>query len=248
MSTPGALRYIGPLCVRAEAGTRVLDDIISATSRHRGVRVAFANTHLLYHAIRDRRFARSLSSFVLLNDGIGLTLASKFACGAGFPENLNGTDFTPRLLAAAPSGARIFLYGARARVVSEVSRRIGARYPHLQICGIRDGFSGSTDTIFAEMADAKPDIVLVALGNPNQEAFIAHCAARMPETTFVGVGALFDFLAGAVRRAPRWMRAAKLEWLYRLAQEPGRLWKRYTIEIAVIALALVLYRMRQGGP
>jgi exopolysaccharide biosynthesis WecB/TagA/CpsF family protein len=232
--------------VWAEPGARVLDDIVNAIARHRGVRVAFANTHLLYHAIRDRRLARSLSRFVVLNDGVGLTLASRFACGAGFPDNLNGTDFTPRLLAAAPAGSRIFLYGARPRVVAEVASRIEAHYPHLQMCGARDGFGDSAENILPEMVKARPDVVLVALGNPGQEAFISHCAQSLPATTFVGVGALFDFMAGAVSRAPRWMRKIRMEWLYRLAHEPRRLWRRYTVEIAVVALALVLYRVRQG--
>lgn len=202
--------------------------------------MAFANTHLLYHVLKSRDLADALSNFVILNDGIGLTLTAQFVCGAGFPENLNGTDLTPRLLSAAPSGAKIFLYGARPEVIERAAMKIATDHTQIVVCGAQHGYAQEReDVLLAKIERAAPQIVLVALGNPRQERFIARAAERLPRVTFIGVGALFDFIAQAAPRAPRWMRTLKLEWLFRLSREPRRLWRRYTVELVVVAAELL---------
>jgi alpha-1,3-mannosyltransferase len=160
------------------------------------------------------------------------------ACGHGFAENLNGTDLTPRVLAALPFGTRVMLVGARPRVVRRAAHRMMQRWPHLDICAYHDGYSGGSRALL-ELSDLKPDVVLVAMGNPRQEQWISQAVEAHPSAVFLGVGALFDFFADAVPRAPEQVRRLKLEWAFRLAQEPQRLWRRYTVEIFVVMLALL---------
>lgn len=231
-------RRLGPLHIRAATSEAATHDILTALQARRQLRVAFANTNLLYHAIRDPHLARSLSSFTLLNDGVGVALLARLACGRGFAENLNGTDFTPRLLAAAPAGARTFLIGARSAVAEAAAAEIARRWPQLSICGVRDGF-GRSDAAIDELQRLKPDLILVAMGNPRQELWIARAGAAYPNAVYIGVGALFDFLSGAAPRAPETWRRLRLEWAFRLLREPRRLWRRYTVE-AAIACANVL--------
>jgi beta-1,4-glucosyltransferase len=195
-------------------------------------RVAFANANLLTELAGRPGGARLLDGFLVLNDGIGVDLASLALYRLWFPENLNGTDLVPALLAAAPPRTRVFLYGAKPEVVARTAALAGERYG-CAICGAVEGFSGlGPEAIARQAAAARPDIVLVALGNPLQEEWTAAHAASTGAVLTIGVGALFDFLAGAVPRAPEPMRRLRLEWLYRWAQEPGRLRRRYTLGMA----------------
>ena len=111
--------------------------------------------------------------------------------------------------------------------------------------GVRDGYFAHRDeeAVVAAIAAAEPDILLVAFGNPQQEMFIARHFDALRARTMFGVGALFDFTAGKVARAPNWVRRARLEWAFRLAQEPGRLVRRYTIETARFLLAVLRLRL-----
>lgn len=231
------VRRIGPLTVRATTRTDVARDILAAIARKQQLCIAFANTHLLYCALKAPAFAKALGQFYMVNDGIGMTLLSRLACGAGFKENLNGTDFAPLLLSQLPAGARVYLVGARPRVAARAAERMQCEWPHLSVCGFRDGYTGS-EAALDDIAALAPDLVLVAMGNPRQERWMTRAMARAPRTVFMGVGALFDFMVGAVPRAPSALRQLRLEWAFRLAQEPRRLWRRYTVEILVILVAL----------
>lgn len=195
-------------------------------------RVAFANANLLTELSAQPDGTRPLDGFLVLNDGIAVDLASLALYRLWFPENLNGTDLIPALLAAAPRGTRVFLYGAKPEVVAQAAAVIDEQYGCL-VCGAVDGFSGAApEAIAREAAAAQPDIMLVALGNPLQEEWTAAHAAATGAALTIGVGALFDFLAGAVPRAPEPMRRLRLEWLHRWAHEPGRLRRRYTLGMA----------------
>jgi exopolysaccharide biosynthesis WecB/TagA/CpsF family protein len=243
MLSPSALpdapdvRRIGPLLVRATTRMDAARDIALAIARKEPLCVAFANTHLLYCALKEPAFADTLRRFYMINDGVGMTLLSRLACGAGFKENLNGTDFTPLLLDQLPGGARLFLVGARPQVTARAAERMQRQWPHLSVCGFRDGFDGS-EAALEDIGALAPDLVLVAMGNPLQERWMTRAMACAPRSVFMGVGALFDFMVGDVPRAPAAVRRLRLEWAFRLAQEPRRLWRRYTVEILVILAAL----------
>lgn len=209
-------------------------------------RVAFANANLLTTLSSQAGGAALLRDFLVLNDGIAVDLASFALYRSWFPENLNGTDLLPALLQAAPAGTRVFLYGATPDVLAKTAALLAERYGCM-VCGAVDGFSGAPpEAIAAQAAEARPDMVLVALGNPLQEEWIAAHAAEVRAPLMIGVGALFDFLTGAVPRAPAAMRRLRLEWLYRWAQEPARLRRRYTIGIARFS-GLVLRQARLRG-
>lgn len=231
-------RELGPLRLGADTLDAARRDIVSAVYSGTPLRVAFANTHLLYCALSDRCFADLMRSFYVVNDGIGVHLLARLSSGRGFLENLNGTDLTPKLLDAMPWGTRIMLVGSRPDVVRTVAARAQHTWPHLEVCAAHDGFEGKADAL-RSLLDLKPSVVLVAMGNPIQEQWIATAAERSPQTVFLGVGALFDFIAGAAPRAPAAVRRLRLEWAYRLTREPARLWRRYTIEILIVFGAVI---------
>ena len=250
MSKPEQIRAdfaaIGALNVermtRRDLTLRVLGALAPAADP---LAVAFCNAHTAEIALRDKTYREALGRFCVVNDGIGLEIAVRILERRGFPENLNGTDFIPTLFAVLPKGTRIYLLGAAPGVAAEAGRRFVERFPHLELVGAQHGYfraEQEADVVQA-VAAAKPDILLVALGNPAQELFIARHFDALGAKAMFGVGALLDFAAERVARAPVWMRKARLEWAFRLAQEPGRLLRRYTIETAAFLIAVLRLRV-----
>lgn len=237
---------LGPLNIQGGNAEELARDLSEHARRGQGRRIAFANTHLLYCALTDPELASALAEFDIFNDGLGIDLFAKAAAGKGFEDNLNGTDFTPLLLGTLPLGARVFLLGGAPEVVSAVRARWTQQFDQLVFCGAVDGYTGLTSPdLFDVIGAARPDVIVVALGNPKQEKWIVRAFRAAPEALWIGVGALFDMVAERHPRAPAFLRRLHLEWLHRLAREPTRLWKRYTYEIVVIALLLA--RRRRGG-
>lgn len=236
---------VGPLAVRRRTAEAATADILRAVGDQRSMLVAFANTHLLYFAMKDAAFSARLAQFYVLNDGIGMALMARVACGAGFPQNLNGTDFTPRLLQGLPVGTRVMLVGAKRDVVLAAASWISRRFRHLVVCGACDGYEDcapETGRALAEIEARQPQVVLVAMGNPLQENWMQTCQQRSPGRVLIGVGALFDFLSTTKARAPEALQRLRLEWLYRMCLEPSRLWRRYTVEVWVVLIALLQER------
>lgn len=212
------------------------------------IRVAFCNANTMLLALRDRGYARLLGDFLILNDGVGMNLASRVLYGHRFDDNLNGTDFVPDLLRTCPVPLSIYLLGAREEVVAQAAARLAAEHPRHRIAGHRNGYVAphEVDGVIADINAAKPDILLVAMGNPLQERFIEAHGGRIDARVLIGVGALFDFLAGRARRAPRLVRQLRLEWAFRLLREPLRLGRRYTVDLVVFLLSIALLRIERG--
>jgi exopolysaccharide biosynthesis WecB/TagA/CpsF family protein len=202
--------------------TRIRDNI--------SVRLAFLNVNLANTAYEDIRFRNELRGFLMLNDGSGINLASRILYRQSFPENLNGTDFTPYFFDHCNTPLRVFLLGASPAVVKRAADYFTHRWPQHSTVGYQHGFFSKTEEeqIMDKIRAARPNLVLVAMGNGLQEHWVEKL---VPEVTISawGVGALFDFLSGEVRRAPSWMRSLGIEWVYRLLQEPKRLWDRYLL-------------------
>jgi N-acetylglucosaminyldiphosphoundecaprenol N-acetyl-beta-D-mannosaminyltransferase len=164
-------------------------------------------------------------------DGQPLVWASRIL-GSPLPEKISGADLVDPLLArAGRRGWRVFLVGGAPGSARTAAQRFAAAYG-VQIAGVEDGridlAEGPADDALVErIRQARPHLVLVALGAPKQEIWIAARRARLAPAVSLGVGAALDFAAGAVRRAPRWMQPAGLELRYRLVQEPRRLARRY---------------------
>lgn len=200
-------------------------------AERRFTRVGFLNAHNSNIARGNPEYAQALHTFLILPDGIGVDLASKILHGAAFPDNLNGTDLIPAFLQAVEEPLRVAIIGARLSSAEGAARVLGEMAPQHRFFVVSDGFYKPEEeaAVVARIAAEKPDVLLVALGVPRQELFIArhitpaHCA--MP----IAVGALIDFLSGAVPRAPAFWRRMRLEWLYRFLTEPRRLWRRYLV-------------------
>ena len=210
------------------------------------VRVAFCNANMLLRALTHPDHARTLKQFLLLNDGVGMNLCSRLFTGRPFADNLNGTDFVPEVLRRSPSGLRIFLLGGRPGTADAAAIRLGAAHPEHEVVGTRHGYfeDDETSIVLADIARAAPDLVLVGMGNPRQEEFIAGVGDRLAVPVVMAVGAFLDFTAGNVIRAPKPIRALRAEWLFRLAQEPRRLGRRYTVEAAAFLFTIAMLRMR----
>lgn len=219
---------IGPFRVASFAAQPLMDQIYRRLALGCHTELFFANTNFV---VTCEGFAERFNDpgITLVNDGIGMDLAARLCHGRRFEENLNGTDFVPRLLRNSPLPLKVFLFGAQAEVVREASLVIERRFGQ-QVVGACPGYGCEDSVVCAQIRAARPDVVLVALGNPLQERWILDHAKHLPPALYVGVGALFDFLAQRAVRAPMWMRRLHLEWLFRLCHEPRRLWKRYTVD------------------
>jgi N-acetylglucosaminyldiphosphoundecaprenol N-acetyl-beta-D-mannosaminyltransferase len=192
-----------------------------------------ANTHyaMLTEALPDLRAINERAAFIVA-DGAPLVWASRLA-GAPLPERVAGSDLIFHLCREAMrEGFRIFLLGGGEGVAEEAARRLIDRYPGLQIVGTEcPPFGERTPAEDEALADrirlARPDLLFVAFGQPKGERWIFRHLERLGVPVSVQVGASLDFVAGRVRRAPRWMQKTGLEWTFRLGQEPRRLLGRY---------------------
>lgn len=196
------------------------------TTRH----VVLANAHTLNLAAEDAGYRDVLAQAALvLRDGVGVELAARLA-GVRPGHNFVGTDFLPALLrrlAARPGGASVFLVGGREGVAARAAEAL-REIPGLRVAGALAGY-GDLAAAAAQVRTAAPDVLLVALGNPAQERWIHNRRDLLGARVAIGVGALFDYLAGRVPRAPDWMLRLRAEWLFRLFVEPRRLWRRYVV-------------------
>lgn len=167
-------------------------------------------------------------------DGMPLVWALR-SFGAGDQQRVYGPDLMLHLCRRAESeGHRIFLYGGRPDNVEALCANLRKKFPNLILAGtysppFRPLTVEEDKEIRSRIASARPDLIFVGISTPKQEMWMAAHAGAFPGTVMIGVGAAFDFHAGRVRQAPKWMQARGLEWFFRLTQEPRRLWKRYIL-------------------
>ena len=204
----------------------------------------FANTNFIVKC-QPMKEAMSEPRTLIVNDGIGVNIATWLVHRRKFPQNLNGTDFTPQYLHSVRGKARVFLFGGKPGIAQRAADTLKKDFD-VEVVGTCDGYEQGRDPekVITAINAAEANIVLVAMGNPMQEQWILDNRQHTTATVFIGVGALLDFLAGDKPRAPRLVQSLRLEWLYRLCLEPTRLMRRYTIDIAVF-LALCLRAGKQ---
>lgn len=212
--------------------------------------VITANVDFVVQARRDVELRRILlAADLVLCDGTPLLWASRWL-GNALPERVAGSDLAPALIRhAAKKGHRIFLLGAGAGVAAEAAARLQRDYPGVVIAGhYAPPYSAllemDHDEIVRHIRAAQPDILLVSFGCPKQEKWISMHYRTLGVPVAIGVGATIDFLAGRVKRAPGWMRRSGTEWIYRLLQEPRRLYRRYTNDLFAFFPALVSQWLR----
>lgn len=198
-------------------------------------RVATVNAQFVDIASKDQQFAALLNtSDLVVADGMSLIFASRLM-KRQLPERIAGIDLMVRLCEeAARRNLSVYLLGGGIGAAEKAAAKLRARFFGLRIAGTdcpSPGFEkchGDSSAVAERIVACVPDLLFVGFGAPKQEQWIAEHRA-LPAKVAMGVGCSFDVLAGDLRRAPNWMQCAGLEWLFRLCQEPGRLWRRYLI-------------------
>ena len=163
-------------------------------------------------------------------DGMGVVLGSR-VLGHDVPERVAGVDLFHRLLQmSAERGFTVFLLGAKEDVVSEAHRRVEKLYPDLKVAGHHHGYFWDDEpAVVNKIRESGARLLFVAITSPKKENFINQWKDELSVDFVMGVGGTFDVVAGKVKRAPLWMQKYGLEWLYRVIQEPRRMWKRYLV-------------------
>ena len=195
---------------------------------------------------KDKELADIVNSCDLISaDGMSIVWASKFL-GNKLKERVAGIDLMQKLLEIADKNRyRIFLFGAEEEVVKSVSEKIKSKYNNLTVAGYRNGFFKKEEEpeIIKQINDSESHIVFVGFSSPKKEFFLHYNKNLLTVPFCMGVGGSFDVFAGKYKRAPRWMQRAGLEWFYRYIQEPGRLWKRYTINNFLFVMIVLRYKI-----
>ena len=189
------------------------------------VLVATANAEMLMRATHDGALRRILQGAAMVTpDGAGTVWAAHHL-GHAMPERVAGYDMVQELMREAPAKhRRIFFFGSAPGVADKAKKKAEQLYPGIEIVGTRNGFFTAADepAIIEEIKAAHPDILLAALGVPKQEKWLAKHLGELGVPVAIGVGGTFDVMAGVMKRAPRWMQRAKLEWLFRGMMQPKR--------------------------
>jgi len=213
--------------------------------------VAVVNVAKLVKMRSDEELKQSVLAADLIGaDGVPLIWASQLL-GNPLPGRVNGTDLMYKLLERADEkGYRIFFLGAKERVLRRVVDVVCKAYPGVKIAGSHHGYFTAAEelAIVEKIRTAQADILFIAFGTPQKELWVKRYLAAMGVPIVHGVGGSFDVLAGMIPRAPLWMQRNGLEWLYRLVQEPRRMWRRYLVTNSIFLLLILreLIRYRLG--
>ncbi|HEX4446378.1 MAG TPA: WecB/TagA/CpsF family glycosyltransferase [Polyangiaceae bacterium] len=229
--------------LRFDEAIDAIDDLVSAGE---GGMVFTPNVDHVVMAEEDVRLREAYASADLsLVDGVPVLWAAR-ALGSPLPEKLSGSDLIEPLVArGAERGWRIYLLGGRDGVAARAKQIFEREYPGVRIVGVSSPMVDLSDSlaeqesILASIRQARPDLLFLALGAPKQEIWGHRIREAVKPAVILGIGASLDFVAGTASRAPEWVSSVGLEWLYRLAQEPRRLWKRYLVRdpkfVAIVA-------------
>ena len=204
-------------------------------SRDRAAFVATLNVDFVCNAVRgwpfggnDELWGYLKKADLVTADGMPIVLLSRLLFNA-LPERVTGADMVPPICRRCEEeGLSVYVLGGSGDVVEEAFGKMDVG--RLRVAGVDPAFvklDEEQPEIIARINAAKPDVLFVALGNPKQELWMGRNAGKLAVPVMIGVGGAFNFIAGRVKRAPRWMQRGGLEWIYRIIQEPGRLWRRY---------------------
>lgn len=200
----------------------------------------YVNAHCLNVANKNPRYKKILQTAALVYaDGMGPIIASKLL-GRPLPERTSAPDFISEVFAIAEIKRwSFYLFGGEENIVRKAAENIKKRFPKLTVAGYHSGFYTKNNEITKEISRARPDIILVGMGTPRQEIWIADNIDKVNARVFWAVGGLFDFLSGKRRRAPYWIQRLGFEWTFRLLQEPRRLWRRYVFGNILFLLTIL---------
>jgi len=180
----------------------------------------------------NERLKQIVNSCGIINaDGASVIKASRYL-GRPLPERVAGIDLMESLVRlSAKRGYTVYLLGAKQEVVEKTAKVLRNKYPQLNIVGIHNGYFKESDwaAIANELKDKDPSFVFVGITSPLKEYLIEYLQDKGCKSVFMGVGGSFDVISGNIPRAPKWMQKNGLEWLFRVMQEPKRLFKRYFV-------------------
>ena len=230
-----------------EAVARVVA-LAKAPRTGKAARVATLNVDFVCNAVRgwpfggnDELWGYLKDADLVTADGMPIVLLSRMLLNP-LPERVTGADMVPAICRrCAEEGLSVYVLGGDEGVVEEAFSKMGI--DGLRIAGIDPAFvkiEGEQSAIISRINAAKPDVLFVALGNPRQELWMGRNATKVAAGVMIGVGGTFNFIAGRVKRAPKWMQRSGLEWTYRIVQEPGRLWKRYSYGLVKFSYLSIL--------
>lgn len=222
---------LGGFPIKRTTKEGLTNELEKTVEQGRQVALFFANTNFVVKC-QEYKEKMADTNTIIINDGVGLDIATWLVHRKKFPENLNGTDFIPAFLQSLKTTGRVFLLGAKPGIAQRAAQTLWNQF-QVNVVGVLNGYDQAKDTaaVIEKINQSNANIVLVAMGNPYQEEWIMKNRAQLNVSVLIGVGALFDFLAGEKARAPEYVQRMRLEWLYRLSLEPSRLLRRYTIDI-----------------
>lgn len=239
--------WMGNIGITVTTTAEVIEKLHACLSDGVRTRLFFINAHCYNVAKKDEEYRNNVNQAeIVLNDGVGVSIGAKIF-GFTFPENLNGTDLTPKVLEmAAINGWRVYFLGGRSEVAAMAASNVMSRLPSLHMVGAQGGYFSDDPDVQASTVEhincTSADILIVGRGVPIQEKWITDQWEHLDCKVAIAVGAYLDFESGVSKRAPVIVRRMKLEWMYRLLREPVRLGKRYLIGNFKFIVYVLLHR------
>ena len=222
------------LPIETSPPARLLRTIIGWAEAGRRARVAYVNAHVINQSFDNPDVRQALlASDLVYCDGYGVRLAAK-AIGLPVPHRMTGADWIWGVAALCEAAGRsVYLLGSEPGASAEAAEELKRWYPTLEITGSHHGYfelgSPHDQRVVEHINERRPDILLVGMGTPQQELWVQRHFGEVNATVVWTVGALFEYVSGRIPRAPHWMSDNGLEWIFRLAVEPRRMWRRYLL-------------------
>ena len=223
----------------------LIEQVITWVKQGEQHSLTYANAHSLNLAMEDASFRELLNKTDLVYvDGIGVVWAGRLF-GRESLHKVTGRKWIDALCRRGEEEAlRLYLLGGKPGVAEQASKMLKQRYPRVILCGSADGFfqTKSEAQVLAEINETRPQVLLVGMGAPAQERWVAQNRVKIPAEICWSAGALFDYLAGVERPVPLWLERIGLEWAWRFIQDPKGKWRRYAIGIPYFAFRVIASR------
>ncbi|PKM93717.1 MAG: glycosyltransferase [Firmicutes bacterium HGW-Firmicutes-1] len=241
------MKYLNIFNVHVNCTDRktLLKDIQDMVHKKQASYIAFTNVHVIVTAMKNEQLRKTLNEADrVAPDGMPLVWLGKFLMKSGV-ERCSGPDIMEEVMKVSNvNGYSHYFYGSTEDTLSRLQQELSIKYPKLKIAGsysppFRELSKEEDQIIVNEVNRLSPDFIWVGLGAPKQEIWMKKHKKLINRGVMMGVGAAFDFHAGSIKRAPHWMQKVGFEWLFRLIQEPKRLWKRYFITNLVFLYSLL---------
>jgi N-acetylglucosaminyldiphosphoundecaprenol N-acetyl-beta-D-mannosaminyltransferase len=231
---PGTTTELFDIDVQTAPPADLLRQILEFAQDGERHRVSYVNAHVLNQSFSNPELRRVLQrSDLVYCDGYGVRLAARVV-GLPVPHRMTGADWIWTVAALCQeSGLSLYLLGSEPGSSADAASALKRWYPGLDVRGTHHGYFGldtpHSERVLEHLAEIQPDILLVGMGTPQQELWVERNHDRIEASVVWTVGALFDYVSGRVPRAPHWIADNGFEWIFRLAMEPRRMWRRYLL-------------------